>query len=157
MMFKGSFQTSIWLAIALLALIGGSGSGASASCNRDYWVSASGNDGGSGRVDDPFLTLDHTRQVVRQNKRRGQCTIRVNIESGTYALTTPLVFDSSDSGSPRAKIVYRAASGNSSPVIISGGIPVTGFSCTVGNFCTSSVTGLPAGLMPRQFYVNRQP
>ena len=61
-----------------------------------------------------------------------------------------------DSGSPRAKVVYRAAAGNSSPVIISGGIPVTDFSCTVGNICTSSVTGLPAGLMPRQFYVNGQ-
>jgi len=129
-------------------LIGSSSSGASA-CNKDYWVSTSGSDTGSGRADDAFLTLDHARQVVRQNKRKGQRTIRVNIGSGTYALNSPLVFDSGDSGSPKAKVVYRAAAGNSSPVIISGGIPVTDFSCTVGNLCTSSVTGLPAGLMPR--------
>src|ERR1700722_5987179 len=155
MLCKGSLRTSIWLGFALLALIGSSSSDASA-CSRANWVSTTGSDEGTGRVDDPFLTLDHARQVVRQNKRKGQCTIRVNIESGTYALTTPLVFDSGDSGSPKAKVVYRAAANNSSPVIISGGIPVTDFTCTVGNLCTSSVTGLPAGLMPRQFYVNGQ-
>ena len=38
---------------------------------------------------------------------------------------------------------------------ISGGIPVTGFSC-VSSICTANVAGLPAGLMPRQFYVNGQ-
>ena len=139
-----------------MGLIGSASSGASAGCSRDYWVSTSGNDDGSGRVDDPFLTLDHARQVVRQDKRKGRCTIRVNIESGTYALNSPLVFDASDSGSPKAKVIYRAAAGNSSPVVISGGVPVADFSCTGGNLCTSSVTGLPAGLMPRQFYVGGQ-
>ncbi|HEY4899235.1 MAG TPA: right-handed parallel beta-helix repeat-containing protein [Terriglobales bacterium] len=156
MVCKNSVQTFVWLGFAFLALMGSSNSGASAACSQDYWVSTSGNDDGRGRVDDPFLTLDHARQVVRQNKRKGQCTINVNIESGTYALTTPLVFDSSDSGSPSAKVVYRAAAGNRSPVIVSGGIPVTDFSCSGGNICTSTVTGLPAGLMPRQFYVNGQ-
>src|ERR1700676_5194187 len=155
MISKNSLQTSIWLGLVLLALIGSSSSGAIA-CSRDYWVSTSGNDNSGGGFNDPFLTLDHARQVVRQNKRKGRCTIRVNIESGTYALNSPLVFDASDSGSPRAKIIYRAAASNSSPVIISGGIPVTDFRCTVGNICTSSVTGLPTGLMPRQFYVGGQ-
>ena len=155
MLSKITFQTAIWLGFALLVLMGSSSSDAGAACRKDYWVSTTGNDDGSGKVDDPFLTLDRARQVVRQNKRKGQCTINVNVEAGTYALTTPLVFDSSDSGSRGAKVVYRAAPGNSSPVIISGGIPVTDFSC-IFNICTSPVTGLPAGLMPRQFYVNGQ-
>ena len=156
MFCKNSFHTSIWLSFALLALIISANSTANASCKVDYWVSTSGSDDGNGKIDQPFLTLDHARQVVRQNKRKGTCTIRVNIESGTYALTSPLIFDSSDSGSPGAKVIYRAAADNSSSVIISGGVPVTDFSCTSGNICTSAVTGLPAGLMPRQFYVNGQ-
>jgi hypothetical protein len=135
---------------------GSSGSGNNSACSRDYWVSTSGNDGGSGGLADPFLTLDHARQVVQQNKRKGQCTINVNVESGTYALTTPLVFDSSDSGSRHARVVYRAAAGNSSPAIISGGVPVADFTCNGSDICTSGVTGLPAGEMPRQFYVNGQ-
>ncbi len=119
-------------------------------------MSPNGNDDGTGTVDDPFLTLDHARQVVRQNTRRGQCTIYVNVKSGTYALTTPLIFDSSDSGSPQAKVVYRAAPGNLSPAIISGGIPVVNFTCTSANICTSTLADLPAGIMPRQFYANGQ-
>ena len=107
-------------------------------------------------MSDPFLTLDRARQAVRQNKRKGQCTINVNIQSGTYALSSPLQFDSSDSGSRRAPVVYRTAAGNNGSVIISGGVPVNDFSCNVNNICTSGVTGLPAGEMPRQFYVNGQ-
>src|SRR5271170_7014180 len=156
MFCKNSFHTSIWLSFALLAFIVSVNSNANASCKVDYWVSTSGSDDGNGKIDQPFLTVDHARQVVRQNKRKGICTIRVNIESGTYPLTSPLIFDSSDAGSPGAKVVYRAAADNSSPVIISGGVPVTDFSCTSGNLCTSTVTGLPTGLMPRQFYVNGQ-
>jgi len=156
MLCKNSFHTSIWLGFALLALIVSANSNANASCHVDYWVATTGSDDGNGKIDQPFLTVDHARQVVRQNKRKGICTIRVNIESGTYALTSPLIFDSSDSGSPGAKVIYRAAADNSSSVIISGGVPVTDFSCTSGNICTSSVIGLPAGLMPRQFYVNGQ-
>ena len=150
------------LEFSLLLLIsgcggsGGSGSGGNSACSHDYWVSTTGNDNGSGGMADPFLTLDHARQVVRQNKSKGQCTINVNIQSGTYALTAPLVFDSSVSGSPHAQVVYRAAAGNSTPAIISGGVPVTDFTCTGANICSSGVAGLPAGSMPRQFYVNGQ-
>jgi hypothetical protein len=87
--------------------------------------------------------------AVRHNPRRGQCTINVNIKSGIYALSAPLVFNSSDSGSLQAKVVYRAAANNLFPVIISGAIPVSNFSCNSNSICTSAVAGLPAGIMPR--------
>jgi hypothetical protein len=121
-----------------------------------YWVSPSGSDSNSGGASDPFLTLDHARQVVQQNRGRGKWPIEVNIESGTYALSQPLVFGPADSGSPEAPVVYRAADGDSSPPVISGGVPVTDFTCTAANLCTSAVSGLPAGAMPRQFYANGQ-
>jgi hypothetical protein len=129
--------------------------GRASACSQNYWVSPSGDDAGKGTVNDPFLTLDHARKIVRQDRSRGQCTINVNVKSGTYALTAPLIFDSSDSGSPQAKVVYRAAASNLFPVIISGGIPVPSFTCN-SNICTATVADLPAGTMPRQFYANGQ-
>jgi len=124
-------------------------------CWQNYWVSPSGDDAGKGTANDPFLTLDHARKIVRQDKSRGQCTINVNIKSGIYALTTPLIFESLDSGSPQARVVYRAAANNLFPVIISGGISVPSFTCNA-NICTATVADLPAGIMPRQFYANGQ-
>jgi hypothetical protein len=150
---------ALW--ILLLAALGGCGSGGPAAvgesaCSVDYWVSTSGSDSASGGAAAPFLTLERARQAVRQDPSRGRCSINVNIGPGTYALTAPLVFDGLDSGSSSAKVVYRAAAGNKAPAIISGGVPVTDFTCTPTKLCTGSVSGLPAGAMPRQFYVNGQ-
>jgi len=147
------------LGIALLALFAGCGPGGSASdssCSLNYSVSTTGSDSANGSAAAPFLTLERARLAVRQDQSRGLCTINVNVGPGTYALTTPLVFDGLDSGSSNAKFVYRAAAGNNAPAILSGGVPVSNFTCTPANLCTGSVSGLPAGAMPRQFYVNGQ-
>jgi len=78
-------------------------------------------------------------------------TININIRGGLYTLISPLVFDSFDSGFAQARVVYQAAPGNISPVTISGGIPVTGFSCTTLNICTANVPDLPNGLIRASF------
>ncbi|HLH78295.1 MAG TPA: right-handed parallel beta-helix repeat-containing protein [Candidatus Binataceae bacterium] len=153
-----------WVGFGLLLslLIAGCGSSGSSSsnpqpCALTYWVSTGGNDSsGDGSASAPFLTLDRARLAVAQNPQRGQCTINVNIESGTYALTAPIIFGPSDSGSPRAPVVYQSAPNNSQPVVISGGVPVTNLTCSALNICTAPVSGLPAGTMPRQLYVNGQ-
>jgi hypothetical protein len=129
-------------------------SGNAAPCAIEYWVAPGGNDSWSGSTLSPFMTLDRARLEVRNHKSRGACTIEVNLRGGVYRLTAPLHFDSMDSGAPRAEVVYQAAPGNTSPVIISGGIKVTGFSCAPSNICTATVPDLPTGVMPRQFYVN---
>jgi hypothetical protein len=124
------------------------------------WVSTSGNDiSGDGSRSAPFQTIDRARLAVRRSSFRGQRTIAVNIEPGTYSVSSPLTFDSGDSGSPNAPVIYQAAPGGSLPVVISGGIPVTDFNCTSVlflNVCTAAVRNLPAGEMPRQFYVDDQ-
>jgi len=166
MMHKTSLSKRIWLwlSLVLVPLIAGWGSaGGSSSGGKhrsstvNYYVSTSGNDNsGDGSAAAPFLTIDRARGAVRQDKRKGKRPITVNIEPGTYALTAPLVFDSLDSGSARAKVTYQAAPESTLPVVISGGIPLTDFTCDILNICTTNVPNLPAGTMPRQFYVNDQ-
>ncbi len=119
-----------------------------------YWVSTGGSDtNGKGTASAPFRTLDRARQAVRATSARGQCAIYVNIEAGTYALAAPVKFDAGDSGSAQAPVIYRAAPGNQSPVVLSGGIPV-GLSCDQLNICTGTVADLPPHTLPRQFYVD---
>src|SRR5262249_20450412 len=128
--------------------------------SANLWVSTSGNDAsGDGSWRAPFLTIDRARHAVRQSQFRGVRTVTVNIEPGTYTLSSPLVFDSGDSGSENAPVIYRAAPGTAMPVVISGGTPVTGFTCATAfslNVCTAAVQHLPRKEMPRQFYVQDQ-
>ncbi|MGH8226014.1 MAG: right-handed parallel beta-helix repeat-containing protein [Gammaproteobacteria bacterium] len=150
--------------LSMLLLLGGCPGGTSSSsnqpsCSQDYWVSTTGNDTtGDGSMSAPFRTLDRARQAVSADSKRGKCTIDVNVESGTYALTAPLKFDANDSGSPQAPVVYQAAPDSTAPVIISGGIPVSFASpCPPdisGYKCSGTVTDLPPHTLPRQFYVD---
>lgn len=122
---------------------------------ENYWVSTVGNDvSGDGSASAPFQTLERAREAVHSNPRRGQCAIAVNIEPGTYTLTAPLVLNADDSGSTGAPVIYRAAPNSSSPVILSGGIPVN-LSCA-GAVCTGTVPDLPPHTLPRQFYASDQ-
>ncbi len=131
-----------------------SGSDTVADCKSDYWVASNGddsaNDGSAGR---PFKTIDKARLTVRNDPAKGQCTINVNIKSGTYQLNAPLLFDAQDSGSNRFPVVYQAAPGDKDSVIISGGIAINSFDCG-GSNCTAIVSELPDNAKPRQFYVD---
>ena len=126
-----------------------------------YWVSPSGSDAtGDGTESDPFLTIGRAQLAIRENKFRGKKTITVNIEPATYTLTAPLAFTLNDSGSKKHQVIYQAAPGANAPVVISGGVLLTDLTCTIQpnllNFCTANVPNLPAGEMPREFYVNDQ-
>ncbi|MGH8275002.1 MAG: right-handed parallel beta-helix repeat-containing protein [Gammaproteobacteria bacterium] len=149
--------TGLALALLPLLLLSGCGSGESnstqSSCTQNYWVSTTGNDtSGDGSESAPFRTLEHARQIVSANPKRGQCTLNVNVEPGTYALAAPLKFAADDSGSAPAPVIYQAAPEATAPVVISGGMPVT-LACK-GNKCIGSVPDLPPHTLPRQFYVN---
>lgn len=50
-------------------------------CNG-FWVSTTGSDSASGDVNNPFLTLEHARDVIRNHPAKGICTINVNIKVG---------------------------------------------------------------------------
>lgn len=147
------------LPLLLVACSSGSGSSPPAADGsppcETFHVATNGDDAsGDGSATAPFLTLERARQAVRADTNRGRCPIDVQIAAGTYALADPLRFDAGDSGSVDAPVTYRAAPENTGPVVISGGVPVSDFICDSANLCTADVAGLPAGTMPREFYVN---
>ena len=148
-------------AVALLGVLvlqgcGGSSDKSPTEACAAYWVAPAGSDtAGDGSAGRPFASIDRARLAVRGDARRAACRIDVNIRGGVYALKTPLVFDAQDSGAPGREVVYQAAPGNTQPVLISGGLPVADFECRNGR-CVASVPQLPAGVVPRQFYVDDQ-
>jgi len=151
-LFRG-LVFSIMSTLAICTLSGCSLESDNASdCSRDYWVATDGDDNANnGSKEKPFKTIDKARLAVRSDPAKGQCTINVNIKSGTYQLTTPLLFDAQDSGSDRYQVVYRAAPGDMDPVIISGGITINFNDCD-GSNCTANASEMPDNKMPRQFY-----
>jgi hypothetical protein len=122
-------------------------------CIINYWVATTGSDLASGDAGNPFLTLAHARDMIRANASRGQCTINVNIEGGTYRLAEPLALTSDDSGSRGAEVTYQAAPGET--VVISGAESVSGWTQHDAglNIWKATVT---TDTMPRQLYVNGQ-
>jgi hypothetical protein len=137
------------LPLLLVACSSGSGSSPPAADGsppcETFHVATNGDDAsGDGSATAPFLTLERARQAVRADTNRGRCPIDVQIAAGTYALTDPLRFDAGDSGSVDAPVTYRAAPENTGPVVISGGVPVSDFTCDSANLCTADVAGLPA-------------
>ena len=130
-----------------------SDSSCSCPCTQDYWVAPDGSDAGKGDLSDPFLTIEHARDVIRANSNKGVCSINVNIKGGTYRLSEPLVFSSQDSGASGAEITYKAASGETP--VISGAARISGWSLhdAVLNIWQAQ-TSVNTSTMPRQLYVN---
>ncbi len=98
-----------------------------------FYVSPEGNDAWSGRLsqpneahtDGPFATLPRAREAVRALRHqrvqpRGGVT--VVLRGGIYRITRTFRLDSSDSGTEKHPVVWRAASGER--VVLSGGRPL---------------------------------
>lgn len=116
-----------------------------------FYVATDGNDAWSGilatpnpaRTDGPFATLTRAQNAVGvvDSSSPGRSTpIGVEIEGGTYNLSSTLTFTSADSGSASAPVIYEAAP--SSTVVISGGKQVTGWTLVSGNEWATSASGL---------------
>lgn len=116
-----------------------------------FYVATDGNDAWSGtlaapnlaRTDGPFATLGRAQSAViaAESSQPGRTTpIGVEIEGGTYNLSSTLTFKAADSGSDLAPVVYEAAP--SSKVVVSGGKQVTGWTPLSGNEWAASASGL---------------
>lgn len=83
----------------------------------DLFVSPSGKDSGSGRVDSPVATLGRAKTIAR--RFAGKESVTVHVADGIYSLQETLVFEPEDSGSAEHPIVYVAD--NEGKAILSGG------------------------------------
>lgn len=89
-----------------------------------YYVAPGGSDQNSGKLNAPFATLGHARDVVRGLKRNG-APITIYLRGGTYTLAAPLHFQPEDSGTAEAQVTY-AAYKDEHP-LISGGKKIEGW------------------------------
>ncbi len=117
-------------AFALLALCAGSHP-AAAAVYREFSVSPSGSDSNPGTAARPFRTLARARDAVRAVNAKMTGDIVVSLNAGTYPVAAPIEFGAADSGRNGFRVIYRAQ--GSQPAVISGGVPVTGWTLDHGN------------------------
>ena len=87
--------------------------------STEFFVSPNGNDRGLGTQAQPFATISRAQRAVRDAKHRGNHPIYVRLGGGSYYLQSPITFESQDSGSADAPVIYIAQPGED--VVISGG------------------------------------
>lgn len=91
-----------------------------------FYVSPAGNDQNPGTRSEPFLTIQRAQEAVRAELGGGTSgNITVWLADGTYNISTPLRFDTGDSGKGENIVIYKASQG-ASPVI-SGGMEISGW------------------------------
>jgi hypothetical protein len=86
---------------------------------REFYVSPSGSDLGSGSKAAPFASLARAQQAVRAWRRGGRGRAVIWVREGTYYLDQPLVISPEDSGAAGSPVVYSAFPGERAT--ISGG------------------------------------
>jgi hypothetical protein len=127
--------------------------GSSVSGAVTYYVAVDGNDQWSGRLerpnagqtDGPLASLAGARDAVRKLKAQGPLAepVRVVIAGGIYRLTTPVVFEPADSGTPTCPISYEAASG--ARPVISGGRVIQEFQPTADGLWSARIPEVQSG------------
>ncbi len=95
---------------------------------RDLYVAPNGSDKNSGTKGKPFATLERARDEIREMKTSGALAkngTTVWLRGGDYLRTNALELIAADSGSPKARITWRAFQGET--VRLLGGRLLNGF------------------------------
>ena len=112
-------------------------------------VSPLGNDGASGTPDKPFQSLQRAQQAVRTYNAAHNVT--VELASGIYRLSTPLLFTALDGGQHLHHVVWQAEPG--AKPVLSGAMPVTGWKL-YDDGRHIYVADVPTGVDARQLWIN---
>ncbi|WP_430379733.1 RICIN domain-containing protein [Streptomyces sp. B1-3] len=108
-----------------------------------------GNDSNSGTsTSAAFKTIQAAQAAVRAVNANMSDDIVVNLRGGTYPLTAPISFGTSDSGTNGHTVVYQAYNGETP--VVSGGKSITGWTAAANGEYKASVGSLNF----RQLYVN---
>lgn len=118
MFFRTSAVTLLMLSGLLLTC--------SASAETQLFVAPGGDDQATGSPAEPLASLEGARNRVRQIRRiNSDEPIVISFAAGKYFLAEPVTFEADDSGTPNARVTYRAAKG--ADVHLSGGKTVHGW------------------------------
>jgi hypothetical protein len=90
---------------------------------RELFASLRGDDGNPGTKEQPFRTVPHAMQAVRQQEHPAG-GVTVYLRGGTYALTERLSFGPEDSGTAESPVTYASYPGERA--VLSGGRRLTG-------------------------------
>jgi len=133
---RQSLQTTLWLLIVACSILFAPASmTVCAATQASYYVSPGGSDINPGTLAQPFLTVTKARDVVRTVNRPMTGDIYVYLRCGTYYTSAPIAFDPSDGGANDYSVIYKAYNngGVDEKPVISGGVPVTGWTLQSGN------------------------
>ena len=96
-----------------------------------FYVSPTGSDSNPGTLTAPLQTITAAQTAVRALTSNMIGNIVVYLRAGVYQLSAPLTFGVQDSGTNGFNVIYQAY--NNEVPVISGGIPVTGWTQVSGN------------------------
>lgn len=123
----------------------------------DFYVSPSGNDDWSGRIDTsnsvqtdgPFKSLEKAKSAIRKLKEGHGFNepVTVHIDDGIYELQHPLGFNLIDSGFADRKVIWQGKEGGR--VIVSGGIKVNCGRVDNGEVWRCPLNDFPLSLKPK--------
>ncbi|MET7687006.1 RICIN domain-containing protein [Streptomyces sp. NPDC005483] len=114
-----------------------------------YVDPANGSDSNSGTsTATAFKTVQAAQAAVRAVNANMSDDIVVNLRGGTYSLTAPITFGTSDSGTNGHTVTYQAYNGETP--VITGGKAITGWTAATNGEYKASVGSLNF----RQLYVN---
>lgn len=110
--------------------------------STSYYLSPTGSDSAAGTIGAPFLTITKARDSIRSAKIGGNTgPFTVYLRGGIYYITSTIQFETQDSGTASAPVVYTNYSGETPELV--GGRLLTGFQ-TSGNMVTKTVPNNPA-------------
>jgi hypothetical protein len=90
---------------------------------KQFFISPSGKDNGSGSIDKPFASLEKARNAVRKIlQKEKDVSITVYFRGGNYSIKNSVVFDSLDAGTVTHPVTYSAY--NNETVSLTGGISI---------------------------------
>lgn len=118
-----------------------------------FYVSPTGLDNNPGTETQPFRTIEKAKQTIRTINSSMMSDIIVYLRNGIYQLSSPLTFESTDSGNNGFNIIYQNYP-NEVPML-TGGKVVTGWMIADQNKNIWK-TNVGTDLDTRQLYVNGQ-
>ncbi len=77
---------------------------------KEIYVAATGNGGGDGSKEKPYVGIKKAVQAAKQAKR-GNCPVNIIFKEGTYEFTESILLTNEDSGADGAPIRYMAEEG----------------------------------------------